>query len=120
MELVNPTPFAAQPAAVADLDGAEYLVVMVKATYVLDGDGGMAPADAQRGVELADVFTGEPGASSLAYASDLAIRKEDFDGFRVINGLATALQQLRSELAALNLLAGDVLNSENPIPGNTH
>ena len=79
MELANPTPFAALPAAVADLDGAEYLVVMVKATYVLDGDGGMAPADEQRGVELADVFTGEPGASSLAYASDLAIRKTSTD-----------------------------------------
>lgn len=79
MELVNPTPFAAAPAAVADLDGADYLVVVVKATYALDGAGGMVPADVQREVALADEFTGEPGESSVAYASDLAIGKTSTD-----------------------------------------
>jgi hypothetical protein len=79
VDLVNPTPFKAAPAAITDLDGADYLVVIVKATYALDGQGGMAPAEEQRAVVLADEFTGEPGASSLAYASDLAIRKESTD-----------------------------------------
>lgn len=79
MQLDNATPFAASPCAVADLDGADLLVVIVKATYALDGQGGMALADEQRPVELADVFSGEPGASSLAYASDLAVRKTATD-----------------------------------------
>ncbi|PAP75732.1 DUF2169 family type VI secretion system accessory protein [Rubrivirga marina] len=79
MEIVNPTPFAAAPAAVADLDGADLLVVIVKATYALDGQGGMAPAEAQREVQLADTFVGEEGASSVAYASDLAIGKTSTD-----------------------------------------
>lgn len=79
MEVVNPTPFAAVPAAVADLDGADLLVVLLKATYALDGQGGMAPAEVQRDVELADTFVGEEGASSVAYASDLAIRKTSTD-----------------------------------------
>lgn len=79
METVNPTPFAAAPCAVADLDGADLLVMILKATYALDGDGGMRPADAQRPVELADQYAGEPGASSLTYASDLAIHKQATD-----------------------------------------
>ena len=79
MEIVNPTPFVVAPCAIADLDGAEYLVVVFKATYGLDGSGGMAPAEEQREVELADTFTGEPGESSVAYASDLAIRKTSTD-----------------------------------------
>jgi hypothetical protein len=79
MEIVNPTPFAAAPCAVADLDGADLLVVILKATYALDGEGGMAPAEVQREVALADTFTGEPGASSVAYASDLALHKASTD-----------------------------------------
>ena len=79
MDVDNQTRFAAAPCAVADLDGADYLVVVLKATYALDGEGGMALADEQRPVELADVFTGEPGASSVAYASDLALHKTATD-----------------------------------------
>lgn len=79
MEIINPTPFEAMPAAVADLDGADYLVMILKATYALDGNGGMAPAEVQRPVELADQFAGEPGMSSITYASDLAIHKSSTD-----------------------------------------
>lgn len=79
MEIANPTPFAAAPAAVADRHGADWLVVVLKATYALDGEGGMSPAEAQREVAFADTFTGEPGASSVAYASDLAIGKASTD-----------------------------------------
>lgn len=79
MEIINPTLFEAAPCAVADLDGADYLVVLLKGTYALDGEGGMRPAEMQRPVELADQFTGEPGRSSLAYASDLAIHKTSTD-----------------------------------------
>lgn len=79
MEVVNPTPFEAAPAAVADLEGDDYLVVVLKATYALDGEGGMVRAEAQRPVVLADEYAGEPGASSVAYASDLAIGKASTD-----------------------------------------
>lgn len=79
MDLVNPTPFAAAPCAVADLDGANYLIVVLKATYTLDGAGGTQPADVQRPVELADQYAGEPGASSVTYASDLSIHKRATD-----------------------------------------
>lgn len=79
MEIVNPTPFLAAPAAVADLDGMDYLVVMLKATYTLDGVGGMDPAELQREIVLADTFLGEEGTSSIAYASDLVIGKASTD-----------------------------------------
>lgn len=79
MEIVNPTPFEAAPAAVADLDGADFLVVILKATYALVSEGGMQPADEQRPVQMADQFAGEPGASSVVYASDLALHKASTD-----------------------------------------
>lgn len=79
MNIINPTPFAAAPAAVADLDGSDLLVVIAKATYTLDGQGGMAPSEEQRDVVLADTFVGEPGASSIAYASDLSFGKTSTD-----------------------------------------
>jgi hypothetical protein len=79
VDLDNRTPFAAAPCAVADLDGADFLVVIFKATYALDGAGGMALADEQRPVELADRYVGEPGVSSVAYASDLALHKTATD-----------------------------------------
>lgn len=79
MDIDNPTPFEAGLAAVAALDGQDCLVVMLKATYALDGEGGMVPADVQRPIVLADEFTGDPGGSSVAYASDLAICKTSTD-----------------------------------------
>ncbi|MEO0558953.1 MAG: DUF2169 domain-containing protein [Bacteroidota bacterium] len=79
MEILNSSPFQAAPAAVADLDGADYLVLLLKATYTLDGQGGMAPSETQRPVELADTFVGDPGTSSLTYASDLSMGKASTD-----------------------------------------
>ena len=79
MEVTNPTPFEAAPAAVADRDGADLLVVVLKATYALDGEGGMAPAETQRPVEWADRYAGDPATSSVTYASDLAIGKASTD-----------------------------------------
>ena len=79
MDVINPTPFEVAPAAIADLDGADLLVVVFKATYMLDGQGGMAPAEAQREVALGDEFVGDPGTSSLAYASDISIGKTSTD-----------------------------------------
>ncbi|GAB5537527.1 MAG: hypothetical protein Rubg2KO_37760 [Rubricoccaceae bacterium] len=79
MDVINPTPFAAAPAAIADLDGADLLVVVFKATYALDGQGGMPPAETQRDVALADEFVADPSTSSVTYASDLAIGKTSTD-----------------------------------------
>jgi hypothetical protein len=79
MNLDNPTPFAAAPCAIADLDGADLLVVILKATYTLDGEGGMTPAEVQREVTLGDEFAGDPGESSVTYASDLAMHKSSTD-----------------------------------------
>ncbi len=79
MEIANPTPFQAAPAAVADLDGADLLVVVLKATYALDGEGGMVAAEHQRPVEFADRYDGDPATTSISYASDLAVGKTSTD-----------------------------------------
>ena len=79
MDIENPTDFVAAPCAVADTDGADLLVVLLKATYALDGTGGMKPADEQRDIVLADEYAGDPSSTGVAYASDLSIGKLSTD-----------------------------------------
>lgn len=79
MRVANTTPFEAGAYAVADRDGADLLLVVVRGTYVLDGRGRLGLADAQTPVTLEDTYTGEPGASGLAAASDFALGKPATD-----------------------------------------
>jgi hypothetical protein len=52
---------------------------MLKATFGLDRGGRLEVAPEQIPIELADRYTGEPGRSSVAYASDLSINKPGTD-----------------------------------------
>lgn len=79
MECENETRFDADRFAVADLDGVDLLVVVIKGTYVFDDRGRVEIADEQCPIELVDSYAGEPGESSIAYASDFAIGKKGTD-----------------------------------------
>lgn len=70
MELINQTPFLLERFAVFDKQGAETLVVMLKATYALNSGGFPEVAEKQDLFVPADTWTGDPGASSLAAAGD--------------------------------------------------
>ena len=64
LQLLNDTPFAAERAVQLDADGRHVWVVIVKATYRLDADGGVGLAAEQEPVCLVPQYFGEPGRST--------------------------------------------------------
>ncbi len=80
MNFVNETPFAANWTTGFDRSGRELLIVVAKATYVLEPDR-LDPVLADERVELveADEFTGEPGSSAPRYETDYAHFKPHCD-----------------------------------------
>jgi hypothetical protein len=79
LDVVDRTPFSSSLIPALDKDGAEYLVVVTKATFSLHPSRGAVVADEQALVVLADVHHGEPGRSSVLYESDSALRKPAVD-----------------------------------------
>jgi hypothetical protein len=78
--LDNRTDFAAHPQLLLDRDG-EKLVTIVKATFELEGDGGLelAPPERARGVRFADLPWEKEKPDSLAYPADVCLRKPATD-----------------------------------------
>ena len=70
MELINHSPYTAGIVVDMDRDGADTLVLVVKATFDIMPDGDLKLSSEQRDIEWADVYAGEPGASSVLYESD--------------------------------------------------
>jgi hypothetical protein len=70
MELINHSPYTAGIAVDMDRDGAETLVLIVKATFAITPDGHVQRTQEQQAIAWADLYAGEPGASSVLYESD--------------------------------------------------
>src|SRR5262249_25872564 len=70
MELINHSPYTAGLIVDMDRDGAETLVLIVKATFDITPDGYLLLSPEQREIEWADVYAGDPGVSSVLYESD--------------------------------------------------
>jgi hypothetical protein len=89
MNLLNGSGMAAGYTVAMDKEAAEYLVVIVKGTFILPKRG-EATTLAQEQVPLvdADLFTGEPGFSATLVESDYALEKPGCDV--VLNGAAYA------------------------------
>lgn len=81
LQLKNTSPFAATMVAFPDQRGVETLFAVVKATFALRPD--LEVAEQQVPVQAADVPWGEPGASSLKYASELHLCKPGTDAVMV-------------------------------------
>jgi hypothetical protein len=77
--LVNLTPFAAERCFARDLDGVEYFVVAIKATFDLRADGSLQVAGTQQPIAYAPVYRGEATASSLVTDLDLVLGKPAAD-----------------------------------------
>lgn len=77
LQLRNDTPLAAAMAVFPDERGVETVYAVVKGTLALGG--GPALAAKQVPVAPADVYWGEPGVSSLRYASELHLAKPGTD-----------------------------------------
>lgn len=70
MELINHSPYKADIVVDMDRDGAETLVLIVKATFDITLDGHVQLSQEQQDIEWADIYAGEPGSSSVLYESD--------------------------------------------------
>lgn len=79
MQFFNLTPFESEHTILMDKDGAETLLVIVKATYTLNANEILEPAKEQKEVIMADEFVGDVGTSSIKYESDLALFKPGLD-----------------------------------------
>ena len=86
LQLKNKTPFQANIAIFPNEQGVDTLYVVVKATFSLGST--ISVAEAQRPVVLADEYWGEPGLSSIKYASEAHLTKPATDVVMV--GVASA------------------------------
>jgi len=75
MQVMHFTPFCIDRFVSLDKEGAETLVLIVKAAYDLSATGGLSISPDQLPIEWADRYYGEPGNSSLLYEADAALRK---------------------------------------------
>lgn len=100
---MNLTPFVADRFIAMGGDGRESLLVVVKATFSLAGRTA-ALADEQAPLVLADEYTGEPGKSSLAQASDVAPFKPAAD--LLLSGCAYTKKNERTEATVGLRVAG--------------
>ncbi|RJQ70915.1 MAG: DUF2169 domain-containing protein [Desulfobacteraceae bacterium] len=79
MNLENLTPFEAERYAISDKEGKNLLLIVVKATYNFDKHGALTAADKKQPIEMADIYYGTPGESSIRYASDFSFGKTATD-----------------------------------------
>ncbi|HTR78858.1 MAG TPA: DUF2169 domain-containing protein, partial [Gemmatimonadaceae bacterium] len=77
--LKNETPFAAERGWTRGKGGEHLWIVSVKATYDVGPDGRIALAAEQLPPVHLPEYSGEPGASSLTYDSDLLLLKPATD-----------------------------------------
>lgn len=78
-QVTNETPFAVDQDWVRDRTGREIWLVVVKATFDIHPDGGIAVSAAQPPVVRAPQYHGKAGASSLKYDSDMVPAKTTTD-----------------------------------------
>jgi hypothetical protein len=87
LQLINQTPFAPAMFLFPNEDGIDTLYVAVKASFDLSSTTPKI-AEQQRGIVLTDEYWGEPGKSSLRYATEAHLMKQGTDVAVVGDALA--------------------------------
>lgn len=114
MNFINETKLEAGWTLGFQPDGREFLVVAVKATYLIP-ENGKDPtlADVQVPLTEADEFTGEPGFSATLYETDYAHRKPLCDV--LLNGSAYAPGGRPTDRVTVALRVGSMNKSFNVV-----
>src|SRR5262245_25321510 len=102
----NPTLRAVDRFVLLDPQGEERLLVVMAADFCADRDGAMAEREATRPILLVDEHYGEPGASSVRFESELALRKPQVEVLVV--GDAHAPRGRKSASVRVGLRAGSI------------
>lgn len=87
-------------------EGREMAVAIVKGTFLVTPDGRLELAPEQVPVAVEDTYAGEPGKSSVAYESDLALFKPGTDV--VVNGEAVVPRGRRARRLDVSIAVGRV------------
>ena len=104
LQLKNKTPFSAGVAGFPDQQGVDSLLLTVKATYDLGPDPQIA--DKQAPILTEDAYWGEPGQSSLKYASEVHLTKPATDVMLI--GLAQTPDRVSVRQLDVGLKVGDL------------
>jgi hypothetical protein len=78
LDTSNSTPFTLGAFVLPDAQGADNLILVAKGTFDVS-KGAVAVAAEQQPIVVADVYWGEPGLSSLKYASEVHLGKTGTD-----------------------------------------
>jgi hypothetical protein len=110
MELLNATKMQAGYTLGMKPDGREVLVVVVKGTFAIPGNGEVATlTDTQEPLLMADTFSGEPGLSAPVYESDFAPHKPKCDV--LLNGSCYAPRGTPASKVTVSLRVGSFSKS---------
>jgi hypothetical protein len=104
-ELKNRTPYAAERTWVQDKDGRKHWVVAVRGAFQIGPDGALSLADEQPPPEMAPVYRGEDGKTSLRYEADLVALKPGTDVY--LNASAHAPGGRPTTKTSVSLRVGD-------------
>ena len=77
--LLNRTGHTAERFVLPTAECQEAVLIVVNAAFIVSSSGALVPDDEPCPVEVADRFNGEPGSSSLAAESQLALSKTEVD-----------------------------------------
>jgi hypothetical protein len=79
MKFENLTPFEAQRYAISDKEGNNLLLLVAKGTFIFDKQGSLTVDKTPQPIQMADIYYGKPGESSIKYASDFSFDKTATD-----------------------------------------
>ncbi|MCP3925182.1 MAG: DUF2169 domain-containing protein [Desulfobacterales bacterium] len=105
-QLENKTPFETGCGFTKDKNGNETWIVIVKATYTINGSSELTISEKQRKVTSEPLYRGEPGESSLIYDTDFVLEKPNTDV--VVNGHAYAPNGQKKRNTSVSFKVGGV------------
>ncbi len=108
-QLENKTPFETGCGFTKDKNGNETWIVIVKATYTINGSSELTISEEQRKVTSEPLYRGEPGESSLLYDTDFVLEKPSSEK---INWSIISIQRLFSSSLKSPSAYADCPNTE--------
>lgn len=102
--LLNYTPFAAADFALLDPRGRQYVVIVVKASFIAAPGQPLRLAEPQMPVLAADRHYGDPASSSVRYEADFALEKPAVD--ILVNGSAHAPDGRPAQTVRVGVMVG--------------
>jgi len=109
LQLVNITPFQAERAVQLDQDGNQIWVVVVKATYRINGQRDLELHEEQEPVCLVPRYSGEPGKSSLLRESEASFEHPGTD--IILNATAHAPRRIPTRVLDVVISVGKTLKT---------